>query len=184
MAVKKTNNDSDRIEGKIRLRIESLPKKKEIRVLDCFSGEGLLWKEVAKRVPEKTIRTLGIDKNRYNKINLKGDNIKFLLSLPLETYDIIDLDAWGSPISQLEILKRKGYKGIVHLTFIQTMNGGLQQKMLFALGYTKPMIQKIPSLFNTNGYEKLLAYLSVMYDVKQVRYTGKDRKHYLWFEMK
>ena len=45
----KTNNDPNNIEIKILLRLKFLPKKDEIKVLDAFSGEGILWNEVKKR---------------------------------------------------------------------------------------------------------------------------------------
>lgn len=184
MKDKKTNNDAGMLEAKIRLRFEALPAgKKDVRVLDCFSGEGVLWKKVKART-NQNIRVLGIDKNRYRKVNLTGDNVKFLLSLPLEEYDIIDLDAWGSPVPQLEILHRRGYKGRVICTFISTFQGALHVAMLQALGYTEAMYRKAPALLNKNGYEKFLRYLNVRLGVTQIRHTSNGaRKHYLSFNL-
>jgi len=181
----KTNNDASMLEAKVRLRLEALPDQKEIRVLDCFSGEGVLWKKVKQRTTASRIRCLGIDKNRYKKINLTGDNVKFLLSLPLQEYDIIDLDAWGSPVPQLEILHRRGYKGTVICTFISTFNGALHAAMLTALGYTPAMFHKAPALFNKSGYEKFLRYLNARLGVTQIRHIDNGaRKHYLSFQLK
>ena len=101
----KTNNDKTMIEAKIQLRLMSLPNLNQINILDCFAGEGILWNEVQKRT-KKQLKILSIDKNNYKKISLRGDNIKFLKSLDLNKYDIIDLDAWGCPANQLEKIGR------------------------------------------------------------------------------
>src|SRR5688572_9421215 len=109
MGAKKVNNDADMVEGKIELRVRSLPDKKVIKVLDAFGGEGILWKAVQRRCPDKEIKVLGIDKNKYSKVQLHADNIKFLMGLNLNEFDIIDLDAWGNPIKQLELIFTKNY---------------------------------------------------------------------------
>lgn len=176
----KTNNDNSLIEAKINLRIESLPDKKDINVLECFGGEGLLWAAVYRRCPQKNIKVLSIDKNHYNRVQLQGDNLKYLSSLNLNDFDIIDLDAWGSPVKQLEIVFARKYKGIVHCTFIQSMMGNLPEELLLANGYTRNMLAKIKSIFVTNGVQKFLNYLSSR-GIKKVRIVSHSRKNYLWF---
>ena len=176
----KTNNDGSFIEGKIQLRINSLPDKKEIKVLEAFGGEGLLWDAVKRRCPGKVIKILSIDKNDYNRVQLQGDNIKYLSSLNLSEFDIIDLDAWGSPVNQLEILFRRNYKGIVHCTFIQTMMGNLPDALLKANGYTPAMLKKIRTIFVKDGLQKFLNYLSSRH-IRHVQILSEKRKSYLWF---
>ena len=176
----KTNNDSRLLEGKVMLRIESLPKKKEIRVLECFGGEGVLWNAVKRRCPDKNIQVLSIDKNKYNRVQLQGDNLKYLQSINLQAYDIIDLDAWGSPVKQLEILFKRKYRGGVHCTFIQSMMGKLRDEILLDNGYPKDMVGKIRSIFVTDGLQKFLNYLAKN-GVKNCRILTKKRKNYLWF---
>lgn len=175
----KTNNDADYVKYKVTLRLMSLPKKKEISVLEAFGGEGVLWNEV-KKLTDKKIKILSIDKNNYNKVNLQGDNIKFLKGLDLSKYDIIDLDSWGSPINQLRILKEKKYKGIVHCTFIQTMFGKINNEVLYKLGYTKNMVKKCPSLFNKNGFEKMKQYISTEFDVSKITVFSHNNKNYFY----
>ena len=176
----KTNNDSALIEKKIQLRLESLPDKEEIKILEAFGGEGILWNEVKKRT-DKKIKILSIDKNDYKKINLKGDNIKFLKSINLDDFDIIDLDSWGSPSNQLDILKSKKYKGIIHCTFIQTMMGKVNNNILLSNGYTKKMINKCPTLFNKNGIDKLLNFISINFGVSKFRIVTNNNKNYFYF---
>lgn len=178
----KTNNDSGLIEAKVQLRINSLPAKKNICVLEAFGGEGVLWGIVKRRCPEKSIEVLSIDKNKYNRVQLQGDNLKYLASLNLQEFDIIDLDAWGSPVKQLEILFKRKYTGIVHCTFIQTMQGNLPKELLYANGYTDAMLKKIKTIFMTNPVEKFTNYLAKN-GVKTLEIISKRRKNYLWFAL-
>jgi tRNA G26 N,N-dimethylase Trm1 len=176
----KTNNDPHLIDQKIQLRIKSLPNKDNILVLDAFSGEGVLWKEVQKRT-DKKINILSIDKNDYKKISLKGDNRKFLLNFDLSKYDIIDLDSYGTPAEQLEILYKKNYKGIVHCTFIQSMYGSINKNILLEYGYSESMIEKIPTLFYKNGIGKMKNYIAKKFNVKNLTICSYGKKHYFYF---
>jgi tRNA G26 N,N-dimethylase Trm1 len=176
----KTNNDPTLIGQKIQLRLQSLPNKDNILVLDAFSGEGVLWNEVQKRT-DKKINILSIDKNDYKKITLKGDNKKFLLNFDLSKYDIIDLDSYGTPADQLEILYKKKYKGIVHCTFIQSMYGGINKNILLEYGYSESMIEKIPTIFYKNGIEKMKNYIAKKFNVKNLTICSYNKKHYFYF---
>lgn len=175
----KTNNDKRLLESKIKLRLQSLPDKPEVNILEAFGGEGILWKTVQHRT-DKKLRILSIDKLKYNRVQLQGDNLKFLSSFNLQEFDIIDLDAWGSPFPQLEIIFSKKYSGIVHGTFIQSMQGGVNKKLLIGLGYTDKMIKKIPSLFNKDGFGKLKAYLAIN-GVSTLQFVSKHNKNYFYF---
>lgn len=153
-----------------------------IMILEAFAGGGIIWEKV-KEVTEKKICILKIEKKDGKKgVYLKGDNIKFISMFQFDKYDIIDFDAYGSPFNQLEIIFKKKYKGIVHCTFIQSQFGRLNIKMLEQIGYSKTMINKIPSVFNKNGFEKFKLYLAIN-GVKTIRYISKNFKHYLWFKL-
>lgn len=179
----KTNNDNNTLNSKVQLRLKSLPAKKNINVLEAFGGDGILWDKV-KKLTDKKINILSIDKNDYRKVNLKGDNIKFMLSLDLNKFDIIDLDAWGSPSEQLEILKNKNYKGIVHCTFIQTMFGSINNNILLSCGYSLSMIQKCPSIFYKNGIEKMMQFIYNTFSVTVLNAVICKKKNYFYFEIK
>lgn len=177
--VTKTNNDLSLIDYKVQLRINSIEKLKEIKVLELFGGEGILWKEVIKKTGKK-IKILSIDKNKYKKIQLQGDNLKFIDSLDLNQFDVIDIDAWGSPFKQLKKIIEKKYKGIVHCTFIQTMYGSLDKEMLVEIGYSKEMVNKIPTLFNKNGIYKMKQYLSIN-GISEIEILTFKNKNYFTF---
>lgn len=159
----------------------NLPKKKNIMVLNLYNGDNLIWSEICRR--NAGIDVIGIDIKKDKKKSLIGDNIKFLMSMDLSAYDILDLDAYGCPIDQLEIIFEKKYKGIIFVTFIQSYMGSLPKKMLNKLGYTNNMIDKIPTLFSRNGFEKLKNYLST-YCVNNILVYNIGRKHYLCFTIK
>lgn len=178
----KTNNDISLINLKIELRIQSIQHLNgKIKILELFGGEGVLWNEV-KKITKKDIHILGIDKNKYKRVQLQGDNLKFIDTLNLNEFDVIDADAWGSPFYQVQKIFSQNYKGIVHCTFIQTMMGCLSKEMLFNLGYTDNMIKKIPSLFNKNGIEKFKNYLAKN-NVNEIFIVSKNKKNYLYFNL-
>jgi len=176
----KTNNDPIYKAAKIKLRLQSLPNKQEIKILDAFCGEGILWQEVQKQTNKKLIIT-GIDKTKYNNIHLIGDNIKFITNFDLTKYDIIDLDAYGSPYKLLKILFKKNYKGIVHCTFIQTMFGRIDSDLLLKLNYTSAMLKKCQTLLCKNPMAKLTGYL---HQNKINKITGifTHNKNYFYFQ--
>lgn len=178
----KTNNDLSLINAKIQLRINSIEHLKgEIKILELFGGEGILWNEV-KRITGKNIIVLGIDKNKYKRIQLQGDNLKFMDSLNLNEFDVIDADAWGSPFYQIEKIFSQKYKGIVHCTFIQTMLGQLSKEMLIRLGYTENMLSKVKTLFNKDGINKFKNYLAIS-GVKEIFIVSNKNKNYLYFNL-
>lgn len=136
-----------------------LINKSEINVLEAFAGDGFIWDSVRTQTETK-INVLRIDEKPDKKgVYLKGNNLKFLRNIDLSNFDIIDLDAYGSPFKQLEIVFDKQYKGFVHCTFIQIAQGGLHDKILTDLGYTESMIKKVKTLLNKNGMKKMEQYL-------------------------
>lgn len=177
----KTNNDLDFLEVKVQLRIDSISRFDTVNVLELYGGEGVLWDIVRERT-KKNINVLGIDINSYKRVQLKGDNLKFINSLDLSKFDVIDADAWGSPYKQLECIFNKNYRGIVHATFIQTMYGAISANLLKEIGYTEQMIKKVPSLFNKNGVEKFKYFLAKK-GIKEINIFSKNRKNYLWFDL-
>lgn len=178
--LKQKQTDNSFLGDKIALRLKNIPEKSILRVLDAFSGFGTIWKNVQKRYPGKIIIT-SIDKQQKNdSFVLLGDNIKYLESLNLSCFDVIDLDAYSVPCEQLKILFRKKYHGVVFITFIQVVMGALPHEFLFDLGYSKKMIEKCPTLFFNNGLQKIMDFLSIN-GVTKIKYRFVDRKNYICF---
>lgn len=178
----KTNNDLSLINLKVQLRINSIEKfEGQIKVLELFGGDGILWNEV-KKLTKKDIIVLGIDKNKYKRVQLQGDNLKFIDSLILNDFNIIDADSWGSPYHQIQKIFSQNYKGVVHCTFIQSMHGCLNKEMLLRLGYTEKMLSKIKSIFNKSGIEKFKNYLACN-GVNEINIVSQNKKNYLYFNL-
>lgn len=172
--------DNSYFEQKVGLRIDSLPEKDVIYVLDCFAGTGKIWNEVKKR-SKKNIEVLSIEKESgKNKCALVGSNLKYLNVIDLSKFDIIDLDAYGIPYTQLNIIFKRSYNGIIHVTAIQSGMGQLPTGLIKDIGYTPEMTQKIKSIFNTKGLDKLKNYL-YLHGVQSIEGYFIDRKNYFYF---
>lgn len=178
----KTNNSF--FETKVKLRIDHLPQKININILDAFTGKQLIWDEIKTRMPYKNINVLGIDKKQdCNKIILKGDNVKYLKKMNLNKFDIIDLDAYGIPYQQLSILFNRNIKNkIIYVTFIQTLFGRLPHKMLNYLGIPSRFIKKHKAIFYKNALQKFKKYLAFQ-GVKEIYYYSYNNKHYISFNI-
>lgn len=177
--------DNSHLQAKIKLRMNHLPGKPVIKVLDAFHGKGEIWKYIAARVNNK-IEVTGIDKKSISdEFILFGDNKKFFPSISLEHYDVIDLDAYGVPFDQLEYIFDYGRRKRIHhkifLTFIQSVYGRLPLGLLRKLGYSEKMVKKCQSLFDRNGIEKLKGYLALM-GIERVFIKSQGKKHYIYFE--
>jgi len=174
----KVQTDNSYLEAKIKLRIENIPAKESLKILDLYGGDGHIWNTIKERT-KINITLLRIDKKKDKKgIYLKGDNLKFLMGFDLDAYDVIDIDAYGIPYEQLKYILNSNYKGIIFITYIQSMFGGLQKKMLRELNYTDAMIKKIPTLFNTDGLGKLKQWLA-LYGITKIKRISFEKKHYL-----
>jgi hypothetical protein len=178
----KHQTDNSYLAEKISLRIESLCKfgKEDINVLECFAGDGYIW-EACKKNSTKKINVLRIDKKEDKKgIYLKGDNQKFISAINLSNFNIIDLDAYGSPFTMLEYIFKSNYKGCIHCTYINSVIGRINNKMLNILGFSNQMIKKCPTLFSKHPLEKMLFYLNKR-GVEDITGYFMERKNYFYF---
>lgn len=174
--------DHSFFEEKVKIRIDGLPDRNPVKVLDMFSGNGLIWAEIEKRTGRE-ILILRIDRERNKRgTYLIGNNLKF--DLDYGAFDVVDVDAYGVPFGQLErIFSKSSQPKMVFITFIQSQWGTLPRKMLNALGYTNGMIKKVPTLFYRAGQQKFLRYLASRGVKKcQISYTPDKRKNYLSVE--
>lgn len=121
-----------------------------------------------------------LTKKQFNQ--LVGDNLKFLKMLNLNDYDIIDLDAYGIPFKQLEILFKKQYKGTIFITYIQSVFGSINRKLLEIIGYPSAMVKKIPTLFYKNPLGKLENYLYIR-GVNKIKGYFIGKYNYLTFQL-
>jgi hypothetical protein len=174
--------DNSYLADKVQLRLDHLPESNEIRVLDCYGGDGIVWSRVSDLTDKKILR-IGIDKKKDAAGSiLHGDNLQFLVSMDLSRFDVIDLDAYGVPYDQLCVIFDRGYTGALFVTFIQSMVGAMPHGLLCDVGFTKDMVSKAPTLFYRNGWNHFKQFLAIN-GVSEVWHRTIDRKHYLAFEL-
>lgn len=186
MSSRQTDNSEK--DAKISVRLEALNQipKDEIRILDAFHGKGVMWKEISK-LTDKTLHIDGIEIERgKSETAMEGNNLKIMPTLDLSDYDLIDLDAYGSPIPQLDIVFKQNPKGcIIVYTFILTMHGG-GSKLMRMMGLTDEMQKKSPTackrklsiaLYNYLAYNKINEVNEIF--VKR----SSSRKWYGWFRI-
>jgi hypothetical protein len=169
--------DNSYLRDKVELRLRHLPAG-EVRVLDCFSGKGLIWAGV-KKLSGRALKVLPID-HRPDKFDfhLHGNNLEYLETIDISRYNVIDLDAYGVPFEQIECLVRRRYRGIVFVTMIQTLMGGIPHGLLQRIGFTKAQVEKAPTLFSRRGWQYFLEYLAAC-GVQKIAHRSHGRKHYL-----
>lgn len=174
-----TNNSF--LADKVALRAGHLPVDGAIRVLDCFGGEGKIWKAVRKITGRKIV-VLPIDIHSYDDVSfsLPGDNRAYLDTLDLKKFNVIDLDAYGIPFEQLETVLRSDFNGTIFVTFIQTLFGALPYGLLCAVGFNEEMVKKCPTLFSKSGWKYFLEYLAGKW-ITQIWHRQHARKHYIGF---
>lgn len=177
----KGKTDNSFLQDKVDLRVKFIPQKNDILVLDLFSGEGVIWNTIAKKTG-KNISVTRIDKKKNTGIfHLNGDNRKYLPSIDLSVYDIIDVDAYGIPYDQIKHIIDVGYKGHVFVTYIKAHQGRLPYKMLMFLGYTKAMIKKCPTLFSRDHFDKFKKVLHKL-GISYIDYIEHNNKYYIHFK--
>lgn len=174
----KTNNDHFWTQKKIDLRSKYIPNNSS--VLECYGGNGVLYREISK---QKNLIVNSIDVENYDRVNLKGDNLKWLFSIDIHKYSAIDLDSYGFASKQLEYLLKENFKGHVFLTCIASGMGNMPDLILEKIGYTKKMINKSRTLFCKNMFEKTKQYLANS-GIDEINYFGDDRKYYIHLQLK
>lgn len=173
--------DNDNLSKKLALRMCAIDEifsygEKEVRVLDCFAGDGVLWR-LLKRDYGDRIQHVGIDKTWKHGAHYLGDNRRYLRFLPIRNFNLMDLDAYGVPYEQMRIIAARRYRGLVAGTFIQSVYGNLPYAMLKELGYSTRMVRKITKLFFRNGWRKWSAYLRLL-GYERVHVYHCANKHY------
>lgn len=182
MSKGQTKTDNSFLDHKVILRKHFLQDVNEdLMVLEMYAGNGVIWNNLQQILKNK-ITIVKIDKkNESSRIHLVGNNIKFIKSMDLSIFNVIDIDAYGIPFEQIDHVLKSNFKGHIFVTFIQSVMGNLPLDFLGKLGFTKTMVKKIPTLFSKNSKDKLKKVLS-LYGIETI-YTisASERKHYIYF---
>lgn len=119
--------DNANLEAKVQLRASLVSSG--CRVLDAFSGEGHVWRNVGDRIGGLGTWTR-VDQRRLPGV-IHADNLRVLSGIDLSNYDVIDLDAYGDPTPHLSIVTRRGFKGLVFLTAMIECNASYMRPVSF-----------------------------------------------------
>lgn len=90
--------DNANLEKKVALRKEAIRGLEELKVLDLFAGENLIWSKI------KTDRYFGIESEKGKGKNLNVDNRRIIPVLDLRQFNVIDCDAYGIPYEQISMI--------------------------------------------------------------------------------
>jgi hypothetical protein len=173
--------DNTAFDLKVSLRYDNLPspRSSKLSVLDAYSGTGKIWDVVKSK---KDLSVIGIDKKVVpGRIILQGDNEKFVRTMDLSNFDVLDFDAYGCPFPVMDAAfhNQTLTQARMFFTFIRRMKGSMHKKMLFKLGYTESMYIKIKTLFSNNGFTHFINYLS-LWGVKKVMYYKLQKGEYYY----
>jgi hypothetical protein len=133
-STKATNNDNKYLDLKVTLRYDAIKYNLDLKILDCFAGKQVLWSIIEKKIGVKTNR-LTIDADANFKPDIVSDSLRWIKENDLSSFDIIDLDSWGSPVKHLEVLFNKKYKGLIITTYCSPVS--LNPDKILASNYFK-----------------------------------------------
>ena len=142
-------------EDKIRLRKQATEHLSELNVLDVFAGNNILWSNF------DCHKYYGIEQQKGKGTNLWADNRKVLPALNLCGFNVIDLDSYGIPLTQImQLFKNKTLQpGTVFIyTCIGNSMSTLPKPALKIFGIEE-MYKEVPTLFNGYGRQYFHAYL-------------------------
>lgn len=89
--------DNSFLWDKIALRLNHIPLKEKLSVLDAYGGDGHIWNKIKERYHGE-IQILRCDQKTNKKgVYIRGNNIKIMNGIDLSIFDVIDLDAYGYP---------------------------------------------------------------------------------------
>lgn len=81
----------------------------KVSIVDAYAGSGAVWNRVEEMLPDVTVMRLSIEKRKSvaDPSAIVGDNMKVLPTLDFSQIDLIDLDAFGFPTSQIEVCAKR-----------------------------------------------------------------------------
>lgn len=180
------HKDNTDPQHKIALRLKHLPEN--AHVLDCFCGTGQMHKGVYKG---RAASYLGLDKNKVHDpdLCLLTDNIQYIQRHDVSSYDVFDLDDWGSPWKLMYLILRKheGAKLTLFVTDGLVMYNKVNQTVSKFVSATEqvPKGMKIPLInrFYVDLFATMLLDIEKRYGWKTteaVYFHNSRRSAYYW----
>lgn len=149
MIVHSIKTDNASVSSKVYLRKEATKHLSELRVLDLFAGENVLWSHFDKA------KYYGVEKVKGKGRNLNCENMRVIASLDLSRFNVIDVDSYGIPFNQICALfaNRTLRKGTVIIyTAITNKMSQLNKDAIRMFGLEK-IYKKCKTLLNGRALE-------------------------------
>lgn len=103
---------------KIKIRKNAIKDLDEVKVLDCYHGDGVLWGHIDKNQKIKNILGIEKKKSRSKYKVIQGDNLKVIDTIDVNEFNVIDFDAYTNPIDLMnKIFPRLTHDTVIIYTF-------------------------------------------------------------------
>lgn len=165
--------------AKVALRLNVLPEPdgRPARVLDAYAGDHDIWDTADEVRPG--LEVLHIEQKPTRKTDLSGNNLRYLASMDLSRFDLIDLDAWGQPAAQVSAIVDRGYQGVITWTCITSNMGVPTGEILVADGIDPEWLSVSRKIFDASSLERRwLNFLAVHGWTQAVLVTGRANHLY------
>lgn len=174
---KKTDNHY--LADKVALRCKYSPwlDDRPLRVLDVCGGHGVVWRCVMAETGRKIARHAIDKRTDLSEMHWHGDNLAVIQSVDVSDYDVVDIDAYGTPAEHLMLLSQRQFQGVVFVTMIQEIAGRMPSAVMSAIGLPMAAQTLAPSLIARRGWEYYCEFLSTI-GVRSLVHRSKGRKHY------
>jgi len=141
---KASSNFADKVA--LRVRALGLIDTPTPKVLDCYAGAGKIWAAVAEE-HACDVDQVERDPRVAQPDAALADNNAVLTRRELDGYDLIDLDAYGWPDEQLEVVavRRRGALPVVTITCAGTPIGRVPNRVLDAADIPRTVRPGVPS---------------------------------------
>lgn len=186
----------DRNKAMIRRSLEECGAGRSILIDNentAVAGNGVLEQAEKLGIPIRVIESDGSELIAVKRTDLSPDDPKlrgecerYLKKIDLSIFDIVDLDAYGSPSKQLQILFDRKYCGVVCVTAIMANLNKGDKKLLIESGIPHEIIEKIPISMMPMKYFDMMKHFLAKNGVKRVSGSFFQdlgmQKSYCWFK--
>lgn len=116
---------STHFKSKVNLRLKAIQNLENIRVLDLYHGDGLIWEYISRK---RAVDVVGIEQNDSSSPFecYKGDNIEVVEQIDLNSFNVFDFDAYTNPVDLMnKVLPKLKNEAVIIYTFCMNRISGV-----------------------------------------------------------
>jgi hypothetical protein len=154
---------SSHFDVKVKLRLTALEKLcgEDINILDCYHGNGDIYKKVEQSV-KFDITGIEINDSLSPFKCIKGDNLKIIDEIDLRKFNVIDLDAYTDCTNLLKkIIPKLTQKTLIIYTMIINRMAGMPKNLIMNEVAINNKIKTITNKFINEKWAAFLKSLGV-----------------------